>query len=99
MDMHSPVSSCALCAVVRNLSFSGERRPYQPWRRAALLFVCAALLLGSIALLWAVGSRPEHTAVFLRVVCIAFAPLFLLGIAAGVRGCDSCVVRLYGEGP
>jgi hypothetical protein len=99
MHMHNPVSSCALCRVIRNLSFSGERRPYQPWRRAALLLVCATPLVGSAALLWVVGSRPEPTAVFLRVVCIAFAPLFVLGIAAGIRGCDSCVVRLYGEGP
>ena len=96
--MHNSVSSCALCRVVRNLSFSGQRQPYEPWRRAALLLVCSALLVGSVTLLWITAARPEPTAVFLRVVSIAFAPLFMLGIAAGARGCNSCVVRLYGEG-
>jgi hypothetical protein len=96
--MQNPVSSCALCRVVRNLSFSGQRQPYEPWRRAALLVVCCALLVGSVMLLWVIGARVEPTAVFLRVVCIAFAPLFVLGIAAGARGCRDCVVRLYGEG-
>lgn len=96
--MQNTASSCGLCRVVRNLSFSGQRQPYEPWRRAALLVVCAALLVGSAALLWVIAPRTEPTAVFLRVVCIAFAPLFMLGIAAGARGCNSCVVRLYGEG-
>jgi hypothetical protein len=85
--------------VVRNLSFSGERRPYEPWRRAALVLVCAALLVASLTLIWVLVPRSDPTAVFLRVVCVAFTPLFALGIAAGVRGCNSCVVRLYGEGP
>jgi hypothetical protein len=97
--MQNPTSSCALCRVVRNLSFSGERQPYEPWRRAALLLVCSALLVGSAILLWAIAARPEPAAVFVRIVCIAFTPLFVLGIAAGARGCESCVVRLYGEGP
>ena len=97
--MENTTSPCGLCRIVRNLSFSGERRPYEPWRRAALLFVCSALLLGCGVLLWAIAPRAEPAAVFLRVVCIAFAPLFMLGIAAGARGCEACVVRLYGEGP
>lgn len=92
-------SSCGMCRVVRNLSFSGQRQPYEPWRRAALLCVCAALLAGSVALLWVIAARTDPTAVFLRVVCIAFAPLFVIGIAAGARGCNACVVTLYGEGP
>jgi hypothetical protein len=103
--MHSSSStsasstSCGLCGVVRNLSFSGERRPYEPWRRAALLLVCAALLVASLTLIWVLVARTDPTAVFLRVVCVAFTPLFALGIAAGARGCRDCVVRLYGEGP
>ena len=96
--MENTVSSCGLCRVVRNLSFSGQRQPYEPWRRAALVFVCSVLLVGSATLLWVIAARPDYTAVFLRVVCIAFSPLFVLGIVAGARGCNSCVVRLYGEG-
>jgi len=92
---HHP-SPCRLCPAVQFVCFWGELRPHAKWRRWVVLISASIFAIGIPPLLWFSASNPNAWGLWLFAV-----PLFLfsiLGLLGAIWGCDSCVIRLYGDG-
>lgn len=93
--MNNQPSPCRLCPTVRFVCFWGELRPYAGWRRLAVLIAASIFAIGIPTVLWLTANHPNAWELWLIAV-----PLFLfsvLGLLGAIWGCNSCVVRLYGD--
>jgi hypothetical protein len=94
--LHPPQAgvACRYCRLVGTLC-SGAPRPYAPRKRQRLIAGSLFFVLALPALGWALHGEPAHNFVG-AIIDLGFA-LSGLGLLVGLRGCNACVARLFGE--
>lgn len=86
---------CAYCPIVKRVSFWGERTTYAPWKRTVVFIIAAFFVLGISAVLWLGWSRPNMWA--FALIGVPLLLVMALGAIVAIWGCNSCVVRMYGD--
>ena len=86
---------CRYCTATKFICFWGELVDYKPWRRPVLLVLSILLTMGMFGLSWLIFFRP--TAEVYLLISVPMALIGFLGCLVSVSGCDSCVVRLWGD--
>jgi len=92
--MQEKQTHCACCKVVNTICFWGPR-PEARWKRPVLVLCALPFVFGIPVLLWHVRGHADKA--FLWLPCIPLFLLAILGLVVGIRGCNACVARLYGE--
>jgi hypothetical protein len=85
---------CRYCKSVNSVCLWGPL-PEKPWKRTALLIICAVstlCFLAAIAYFLPDLPHPALFAAFLMLIAIS-----VFGIMVAVKGCDACVARLFGS--
>ena len=91
-DRKSPFS---LCPTLRVICFWGERSQYAPWKRTTLLIGSPLMFAAVVAAAWFVADEPRAWVLWL--VCMPLGLLAIAGLASAIWGCNSCVVRVWGD--
>jgi hypothetical protein len=93
--MRYDTGPCALCPITRFICFWGELRPYATWRRVVVLLCGLLGVVGIGTLFWYFATREDAWSLW--VFGAPFFLFFALGVVGAAWGCNSCVVRLYGD--
>lgn len=93
MSESSACPTCPTCRTVQRVCFWGPFKA-AAWKRPALLFLAALVILGLLSLAVLVVAPSGATWQWFLVVPIL--GLAVLGLVVGVRGCEECVARVFG---
>lgn len=83
---------CRFCGTVNTLCYWGPR-PVKAWKRPALLVGSVPIIVGSLAIAWAIFGQ----SIIGVILGLFMSAVGAFRVVISLFGCDECVARFFGD--